>query len=79
MSFCHIQRKLIAFKPGLQFTEITIYSLIQLRHIARLMTKTGIISIHSHRETLDSLRKIIDVDEFSVSVLSVVLIKNVEY
>ena len=27
------------------------------------MTKTGIISIHSHRGTLDSLRKIIDKDD----------------
>ena len=29
----------------------------------RLMTKTGIISIHSHRGTLYSLGKIIDMDE----------------
>ena len=29
MSFCHIQRKLISLKPSLQFTEITIYSLIK--------------------------------------------------
>ena len=63
MSFCHIQRKLISLKPSLQFTEIAIYSLIKLSQIARLMTKTGIISVHRHRGTLDSLRKIIDIDE----------------
>ena len=50
MSFCHIQRKLIALKPGLQFAEIAIYSLIQLSQIARLMRKTGVISIQAFSE-----------------------------
>ena len=37
MSFCHVQRKLIAIQPRLQFLDIAINSLIQLSPIARLM------------------------------------------